>query len=303
MMNKLGQNWQWKIACLLVAIVLWFIVINEQNPTSEGSYTVPVAVENLDSRYIASNVPTAVYVRLSGPRNTIVNIGANDIKAYVDLTDVEEGEVNVPVHLRLPAGTELKKQSIKTADIMVDLYAVQEFTITPQYTGKLDDKLSVENLRLVPEKVTVSGARRLMKLVDKAVISIPLDGKGKDFAMMAPIQLIQEDGTPIEGLQVTPRQINAKITIAHNAISKKVPVNLITYGAPDSSVKLKRITITPNEVEVRGAADTVDGLNRINLMPISIDGLAKNHEWKVAVPPTEGVFISPDYVKVLVEVE
>ena len=80
-MNKLDKKWQLKIVCLLLAIVLWFVIINEQNPLSEGSYTVPITVENLDSQYITSNVPKTVYVRLSGPRNTIINVGPSDIKA------------------------------------------------------------------------------------------------------------------------------------------------------------------------------------------------------------------------------
>ena len=39
-MIKLNQKWQLRIICLILAIVLWFVIINEQNPTSEGSYTV-----------------------------------------------------------------------------------------------------------------------------------------------------------------------------------------------------------------------------------------------------------------------
>ena len=80
-MNKIDKNWQLKIICFLLAIVLWFVIINEQNPLSEGSYTVPITVENLNSQYITSNVPKTVYVRLSGPRNTIINVGPSDIKA------------------------------------------------------------------------------------------------------------------------------------------------------------------------------------------------------------------------------
>lgn len=119
MMNKLDKKWQLKIICLLMAIVLWFFIINEQNPMSEGSYTVPIVVENLDSQYITSNVPKTVYVRLSGPRNTIINVGPSDIKAYIDLSDAQEGEMSAPVRIEIPAGTELKKQSMTSADIMV----------------------------------------------------------------------------------------------------------------------------------------------------------------------------------------
>ena len=60
MYKKLDKKWQLKLICLLLAIVLWFVIINEQNPMSEGSYTVPVTIENLNSQYITSNVPKTV---------------------------------------------------------------------------------------------------------------------------------------------------------------------------------------------------------------------------------------------------
>ena len=133
-MNKIDKKWQLKIICLLLAIVLWFVIINEQNPLSEGSYTVP-GVENLDSQYITSNVPKTVYVRLSGPRNTIVNVGPSDIKAYIDLSSVQEGKRG-PGHIEIPSGTELKKQSMTSTKITVDVYTVKEFKLTPHVVGK-----------------------------------------------------------------------------------------------------------------------------------------------------------------------
>ena len=303
MMNKLGKNWAWKIGCLVAAIVLWFVVIYEQNPTSEASYTVPVAVKNLDARFIAADLPKTVYVRISGPRNTIVNMGDNEIKAYIDLSEVEEGEQTVPIHVDIPQGTELKKQNAKTATIRVDWYAVQEITLTPCLVGKLNDGISVSSVKLVPEKVIVSGARRLIRQVDSAIIEIPMGGKDKDFTFMAPIKLFQSDGTPVEGLQITPRQTNVSVSIAQNAVAKKVPVNLITYGTPADDMKLKQVVITPKEIEVRGTAEAINEINGINLPAISIDGLDKNREWRVNVPAVQGVVAIPDSVKVLVEIE
>ena len=56
-MNKIDKKWQLKIICLLLAIVLWFVIINEQNPLSEGSYTVPITVETVS--YTHLTLPTS----------------------------------------------------------------------------------------------------------------------------------------------------------------------------------------------------------------------------------------------------
>ncbi len=302
-MNKLDKRWQLKIVCLLLAIILWFLIINEQNPVSEGSYTVPVVIENLDSQYITSNVPKTVYVRLSGPRNTIINVGPSDIKAYIDLAEAQEGDMDVPIHVEIPSGTELKKQSMATAKITVDVYAVREFNLTPHLVGKMDKDSFISNLKIVPEKVVVSGARRLIQKVDKAVVDIPVGDKNEDFSLMAQIHLLAADGSKVDGLEMTPWQSNLRVSIGHNAASKKVPVHVTSYGTVSDGVTLKTLKADPDEVEVRGDANVLQGVSRIDLTPVNVQGLAEDKEWKILVSPINGVIVNPDVVDVTATVE
>lgn len=303
MMNKLDKKWQLKIICLLMAIVLWFFIINEQNPMSEGSYTVPIVVENLDSQYITSNVPKTVYVRLSGPRNTIINVGPSDIKAYIDLSDAQEGEMSAPVRIEIPAGTELKKQSMTSADIMVDVYTVRELALTPHLVGQTKNDIFVSSLKVVPEKVVISGARRLVKQVEQAVVEIPIEDRIDDFSIMAPIRLVAADGSRVEGLEMTPWQSNIRISIGHNAVTKDIPVYVTTEGDVSSSVSLKEIKINPNTVAVKGDANILKNLSRIDLPPIDISGLKQDKKWKIIVSPVNGVIFEPDTIEVAVDVK
>lgn len=286
-----------------MAIVLWFFIINEQNPMSEGSYTVPIVVENLDSQYITSNVPKTVYVRLSGPRNTIINVGPSDIKAYIDLSDAQEGEMSAPVRIEIPAGTELKKQSMTSADIMVDVYTVRELALTPHLVGQTKNDIFVSSLKVVPEKVVISGARRLVKQVEQAVVEIPIEDRIDDFSIMAPIRLVAADGSRVEGLEMTPWQSNIRISIGHNAVTKDIPVYVTTEGDVSSSVSLKEIKINPNTVAVKGDANILKNLSRIDLPPIDISGLKQDKKWKIIVSPVNGVIFDPDTIEVAVDVE
>jgi len=302
-MMKLDKKWQLKIICLLMAIVLWFFIINEQNPMSEGSYTVPIVVENLDSQYITSNVPKTVYVRLSGPRNTIINVGPSDIKAYIDLSDAQEGEMSAPVRIEIPAGTELKKQSMTSADIMVDVYTVRELALTPHLVGQTKNDIFVSSLKVVPEKVVISGARRLVKQVEQAVVEIPIEDRIDDFSIMAPIRLVAADGSRVEGLEMTPWQSNIRISIGHNAVTKDIPVYVTTEGDVSPSVSLKEIKINPDTVAVKGDANILKNLSRIDLPPIDISGLKQDKKWKIIVSPVNGVIFEPDTIEVAVDVE
>ena len=292
-MNKIDKNWQLKIICFLLAIVLWFVIINEQNPLSEGSYPVPITVENLNSQYITSNVPKTVYVRLSGPRNTIINVGPSDIKAYIDLSDVQEGTVDVPIHVEIPSGTELKKQSMTSTKITVDVYTVKEFKLTPHIVGNLDEKDFISELKIVPEKVVVSGARRLIQQVNQAVIEVPVNQRNGDFALMAPIHLYDAEGSPVEGLEMTPWQSNVKVTIGHDAMSKSVPLNVNITG----QTATKTLTIQPTSIQIRGSADTLRNISSIDLPDINVENMKEEKSWKVIIPPVDGINMYPDEVE------
>lgn len=297
-MNKIDKNWQLKISCFLLAIVLWFVIINEQNPLSEGSYTVPITVENLNSQYITSNVPKTVYVRLSGPRNTIINVGPSDIKAYIDLSDVQEGTVDVPIHVEIPSGTELKKQSMTSTKITVDVYTVKEFKLTPHIVGNLDEKDFISELKIVPEKVVVSGARRLIQEVSQAVIEVPVNQRNSDFALMAPIRLYDSEGSPVEGLEMTPWQSNVKVTIGHDAMSKSVPLNVNITGQTEN----KTVTIQPTSIQIRGSADTLRSISSIDLPDINVENMKEEKSWKVIIPPVDGINMYPDEIEAVLHI-
>lgn len=297
-MNKIDKNWQLKIICFLLAIVLWFVIINEQNPLSEGSYTVPITVENLNSQYITSNVPKTVYVRLSGPRNTIINVGPSDIKAYIDLSDVQEGTVDVPIHVEIPSGTELKKQSMTSTKITVDVYTVKEFKLTPHIVGNLDEKDFISELKIVPEKVVVSGARRLIQEVSQAVIEVPVNQRNSDFALMAPIRLYDSEGSPVEGLEMTPWQSNVKVTIGHDAMSKSVPLNVNITGQTAN----KTVTIQPTSIQIRGSADTLRSISSIDLPDINVENMKEEKSWKVIIPPVDGINMYPDEIEAVLHI-
>lgn len=297
-MNKIDKNWQLKIICFLLAIVLWFVIINEQNPLSEGRYTVPITVENLNSQYITSNVPKTVYVRLSGPRNTIINVGPSDIKAYIDLSDVQEGTVDVPIHVEIPSGTELKKQSMTSTKITVDVYTVKEFKLTPHIVGNLDEKDFISELKIVPEKVVVSGARRLIQEVSQAVIEVPVNQRNSDFALMAPIRLYDSEGSPVEGLEMTPWQSNVKVTIGHDAMSKSVPLNVNITGQTEN----KTVTIQPTSIQIRGSADTLRSISSIDLPDINVENMKEEKSWKVIIPPVDGINMYPDEIEAVLHI-
>ena len=66
------KNLTAKIIALIMAIILWVYVMNEQNPPVETSMDTPLEVRNLSTSVIAVDIPETVRVKVRGPRTLII---------------------------------------------------------------------------------------------------------------------------------------------------------------------------------------------------------------------------------------
>ena len=90
--NAVQHNLPAKILALLVAVVLWLYVMNDQNPAIEGNYTVPVTIENAPDGYQINAAADTVTIRVRGARSLFVAADRSDFHASVRLSDFVEGE-------------------------------------------------------------------------------------------------------------------------------------------------------------------------------------------------------------------
>ena len=94
MMNRIQSifrhNLPAKILALLGAVVLWFFVMNDQNPSVNSTFTVPVYTINGPDGYTVKLNPRDVTVKVKAPRASFTATKPDDFKAYVDLGEAVE---------------------------------------------------------------------------------------------------------------------------------------------------------------------------------------------------------------------
>lgn len=91
-----------KLIALITAIVLWFIVMNEQNPPADVTYQVPLHVKNVQADHFVSHDNDMVEVVVRGPRSIVASVPEDEFYAYLDMADVAEGYHKVKVHVVVP---------------------------------------------------------------------------------------------------------------------------------------------------------------------------------------------------------
>ena len=138
--------WLPKIFCLIAACALWVYVMNEQNPMVENTYTVPVEVRNLDRSLVATNVPLKVKAKIRMPRSDMVYMRSDNIKAYVDLSGLTDGDFpNTKIHISVPGDESVISVTPEYFDLNIDTYAVKTLPAVIEVFGTPDANFSVES--------------------------------------------------------------------------------------------------------------------------------------------------------------
>jgi YbbR domain-containing protein len=117
-----SENLALKILSLAFAVVLWFFVMGEQR--HESSHVVQVEYRNLPKGLIiASEVPDAVAVTLSGPRAMLVHLGPDDLSLPLDLAGLKPGLTSfkrLEEHLKAPGGLVVTRISPASIDVRLE---------------------------------------------------------------------------------------------------------------------------------------------------------------------------------------
>lgn len=301
------QKFHWllpKLFCLIAAAAFWLYVMNEQNPIMSNTYTVPVEVRNLDRSLVAMNVPRSVRVDVSMSRNGLMQLRSDNIKAYVDLANMTDGDYpNTRIYVSVPGDGEAVSISPMYFDLTVDSYAVKSIPITVSFFGELPQGYRAEAKATTPEILTVAGASRSVAAVDRAVASVNLAGKKESFSEFDSISVLDANGNTVTGIDIMPTQAKVSVDITEDKKTVNVPVTARAKGTPAEGYAVEEVRITPATVTVTAPASILEHLKSINLGDIDVTGASANVVQRVQVPLPESASAAPSQVIVTAEID
>ena len=286
-MKKLMQNDIFlRIFSLALAIFCWIYIVFITNPEIEIKINgIPITLANHQSikneGYIVSDdINTSVNIKVKGTRRMLANLDENSIIAYVDLIDcTDKTSYDLPINIKLPYdGISLVSSNITKITVSVDNYVTKEFPVECLYSGELSDShYSVNSTQLLNKSVTVSGPEPILSTIERATVTINLDGASDDISGFAPVTLLNSNNSQVTSntLDIKNKDISFKCIVyakkvvpieptlsdSTNYTAKIQGNNLLTIEGPAS--KINAITTIPTNVIYATANDAVyyAGLN------------------------------------------
>ncbi len=294
-MNKLRslflENIWWKLVSLTLAIIIWVIGMNINNPELTRNYPVNLTFKN--SNKIEEN--GLILLNSQALLNTNINVAVNATKQKHELltsskitAEIDFAPVNitnpdyagesksVEVVVTLPTGYEYKYYSPRTVDLKFDIYTDKDFDIEIFKTGKPAENYdTLSNWTVTPSKINLVGSK--MDLEKVASITAPIDVSDATDTVSKIVEIIvyDADGNVITDLfEITNTMVKVVVPVYKYAT---IPITTPSWsGSPNNGYELTEIILDPTFVEVFGAQEHIESLPSIELDPSNVSGATNN---------------------------
>ena len=307
MINRINsifrRNLPAKILALCVAVILWVVVMNDQNPAIEGSFNVPLAVVNSPEGYKITKSEDSVKIKVRGPRSLFVTATADDFRAYVDLDGAQDGKQDCKVQTALPQGFELVEVAPETVSFDLDKIIQKQMRAEVIVTGASAPGTTVAKVTQASSLVTIEGPESAVGTVVRVVGYVGLSGNSADFDLQVPLTAINADGREVQGVKVVPSATEVSISLARGLTKKIVTIHPVLQENLPKDYELGDVRTDPIKIEIAGDSNTIESLSSIDTEPIDLSKLTATKKMTVKRALPDGITVTNREVNVSIEVK
>ena len=317
--RKITDNIPLKIMSVAVAVVVWLIVVNIDNPVGTNYYTL-TNVELINKEYVESSdtigkmcMPEekqdSIRIAITTNKKIRDKIKVSDITATADLqqaVSLDTNPVMVPITVTcsVPGVTPNDiKVTPQNLSVNLDEKETQEFVVNVSRGDTKPGKdYEVGSLTANPEKVRITGPKSLVTKIDKVNATISLDGNTQDFTQDVNLTIIDKNQEALSDSEMNSLRIenNAKVSVTARLwkIRQGVGISAGYVGSPASGYQVGTVTTVPDTISVAGSTEGLETLtqndNTITIPADSIDisGESRDVERKISLKD-----LLPDNVK------
>ena len=186
MRQFLTTHWKLKVLSLALAMVLWFVVSQEEKVVTVAH--APLEIKDIPPETIVvNNVEGLVSVKLRGSKSLVSGF----ILSQIDLPQGEgasrlrigENHIRIdPKQISVPRGIEVQGVTPSLIHVVLERMASKELPVAPRIEGSPPRGFYVKRVVCFPEKVRVKGPERtLWSIAQIPTEPIPVGGKTEVF--------------------------------------------------------------------------------------------------------------------------
>ena len=295
-----AHNFLPKIISLVAAFFTWFIVMEAQDPTIEGSYEVAVTTSNASHEFLVSCQEKTVTLNTLAPRSYFVKYDANAFRAYANLEGLGEGTYELAPQIVMPQGFEQVGIDPPKVHVMIDSLSEKQFPFDLITKGNVSPDTAIKSLTKSMDIITIMGPKSLVNRVARVYGTLPFAGNTESFEAQIPMKAVDANDELLIGVRVVPSVVTVNVELESGVAKKIVPVVAELTAAEGWEVT--KVTVDPAQVEITGAESVINSIVTIKTDPITVQTGQRSFRNKIRLNVPDAVTAKETEVTVSAEV-
>ena len=277
-----------KLFSLAAAVVLWFAVVNSEDPNQTRTFTSNVVVTNeyilsADNKYYDITGDSSVTFRVTAARSVMDKLSEADFQVTANMENLVDDK-RIPIEITSDNYTGSIDIVSKTQYLYVsigDIKSVQ-LQITPETSGTPGDGCLIGDITVDPRDVTLTGPDYLVDSIAKIIAEVDMTGATADVTSNTLLQYVDASGNALDVIDLEGRLTSAAVNV-EVLTEKELPLNFITTGTLGDELFVKDISSDVGTVKVVGKANVLKDVHSLNINSEDMDLTDRTKSFSVDV--------------------
>ncbi len=289
-----------KITIFLLSFVLafafWLYVSLGEGPESERVFLIQLTYRNLTQNLTILDPLDKIEIKVVGSKQRLSTLKENNIIAYIDLSNLNEGPHNLPVNVELPSFFKVTEIYPSRVNIYLDKLVTIEKNIRVDFIGTLKPGLIIDEPEIIPNTIKIEGPSKKLETIKDVTITIDLSTINSDVTLTLIPKLKDGLGNEITNLSTNPSIVKVNIKVKTILSTKVVPVVPKFVGEISGDYGILRVSIKPSIMTILGKVEVINKINSLSTENINITNLRESKIFTTKVIVPEDIELQDDNI-------
>lgn len=281
------KDFGWKILSVAIAVIMWFMVININQPVDIRTYTKYITINNADVladrgltiKNVEELAGQKVSIKIKAQRTALDRLNQSNewLQVSIDLSshaNAVDGDVfSVPVEVEMVdtvgTGYTIVSKIPGSVEVQIEKISTKALPVEIVVDGTLPQDAIYNNPILSATTVDVTGPASAVEKVSAVRGVVYADDVTGNLQISSKLSAYDEDGLVVTGVSLS----TTEVTVTYNVLNtKSIPIRVNIIGTPARGYTMGEITSTPQTIEVVGEAEALDRFSYIQLPDIDVSG-------------------------------
>lgn len=293
MKKWLTNNLGLKAISILVAMVLWLIVVNIDDPDKTRTFTnIEVQVLNEDAIEDSGKVynildnSNMVTVDVTGPRSYLKDLTASDIVATADLeqVDLDMGLVKINVGVT-KSSDKFTSVTSRTMNMKVSIEELlsKQLPIKTEVTGTPAEGYAIGDSTTSQSIVRIQGAASVVETINTVVASVDVSDMKSNVDTPVTLKAYDNNGKLISADKLIFSQKEVDVSVEILKI-KEVPIVFTIQGEPAEGYRvIGDVQSSLTTVKIAGKDSSLKKFNEVSIASSELDVTGRNSNLETVV--------------------